>query len=101
MSSPESSPDLTVDQPWHGEPRALHPSEEVREELGSQIRESLVRHMGGQGILASELAEEVACRNYDPETGEVRFTTGDVSTETAKRLGTSIRMAPNRRLYPN
>jgi hypothetical protein len=100
MGSLEGLSEDNVAQPWRGEPQVLHPHEEVREELGNQIHESLVNHMGAQGILASELAEEIAHQNYDPETGTVRFTTGDVKIEIAKRLGTTVRMAPNRRLYP-
>lgn len=97
----EAGPEIDGhDAPWAGEPQQAFLDDQERIALRGCIQEELIRQMGNQGTVASELAVAVARANYDPESRAVRFTAGDVIIEASRMMRTSIRMAPNRRLYP-
>lgn len=98
----EAGPEIDGhNEPLVGEPQQPFLDDGERIVLRGCIQEVLARRMGSQGILASELAVAVASAHYDPESDEnVRFTTGDVEIETSRMMDVSIRIAPNRRLYP-
>lgn len=88
--------------PWDTGPTdgRMYPDDETRGIIRDQVMETLQRHAGGLGIVASKLAPEVAEELYDPETGNVVASRGDVTLEISRMLGSKIRMAPNRRLFP-
>lgn len=87
------------DEPWVGEPQQLYLDNEERRILRMHISEEVTRQMGRQGISASELADVVAERGYDPDSENIRFTTRDVMLEVSRMLGSDIRLGADRRLY--
>lgn len=89
-------------QPWDHDPSHGETSqdEEARDIIRGQVAETLSRHAGGLGIFATDLTQEVSDALSDEETGAATATQGEISREVTRMLGAGIRMAPNRRLFP-